>query len=204
MEKIKIEKNKFFYLLAVFLVAVVLINLSACGETSQTPVQKKVNSTTKKVVKKKVNKSAKKEQDSPEKVLAYHYDPMGKKDPFKPLIKVEKKIMEKIMMKGPLTPLQKYVLTDLKIVAIIVGFGKANKAMVEDSKGDGYIISKGTLIGDKYGEVTEIKRNEVIITEKEIDPVSGSISFFLIFTSFLLISVTSPYLSPIRVPFDII
>lgn len=175
MEKIKRGKNKFFCLLAVFLVGVALMNLSACGEKSQPPLQKKVKTTAKKVIKKKVDKSAEKEQASPEKVLAYHYDPMGKKDPFKPLIKEEKKIIGKILMKGPLTPLQKYVLTDLKIVAIIVGFGKENKAMVEDSKGDGYIISKGTLIGDKYGEVTDIKRNEVIITEKEIDPVSGKI-----------------------------
>jgi len=175
VEKIKRVKNNVFYLLAFFLVAVALLNLSACGEKSQPSVQKKVKANAKKVDKKKVVKSAKKEQDSTEKVLAYHYDPMGKKDPFKPLIEEEKKISAKILMKGPLTPLQKYVLTDLKIVAIIVGFGKENKAMVEDSKGDGYIISKGTLIGDKYGEVTDIKTNEVIITEKEIDPLSGEI-----------------------------
>lgn len=175
MEKIKRGKNKVFCLLVTFLLTGVLLNLSACGENPQPPVQKKVKTTAKKVEKKKVEKSVEKKQESPEEVVAYHYDPMGKKDPFKPLIKDEKKIGEKILMKGPLTPLQKYVLTDLTLVAIIVGFGKENKAMVEDSKGDGYIISKGTLIGDKYGEVTEIKRNEVIITEKEIDPVSGEI-----------------------------
>ena len=106
--------------------------------------------------------------------LAYHYNPMGKKDPFKPLIKVEKKIAERMMIEGPLTPLQKYNLTELKLVAIVVGLGHP-RAMVEDSKGDGYILSKGTFIGDSYGVVTEIKENEVVIVEKEVDPSSDEI-----------------------------
>jgi len=175
VEKTKRKRNNVFCVLSVFLLAVVLLSFSACGEKSQPPAQKKVKSTAKKVQKKKANESVDKGKASPKEALAYHYDPMGKKDPFKPLIKETKKITQKILMKGPLTPLQKYVLTDLKLVAIIVGAGKQNKAMVEDSKGDGYIIAKGTLIGDKYGEVTEIKRNKVIVTEKEIDPVSGQI-----------------------------
>jgi len=79
-----------------------------------------------------------------------------------------------LIIEGPITPLQKYTLSELKLVAIIVGLGNP-KAMVEDSKGDGYIIRKGTLIGDKYGEVTEIRRNEVVVVEKEIDPNSGEI-----------------------------
>ena len=53
--------------------------------------------------------------------------------------------------------------------------GDQSKAMVEDSKGDGYILSKGTLIGDNYGEVVEIKNNEVLIVEKEVDLSSGEI-----------------------------
>ena len=77
-------------------------------------------------------------------------------------------------VQGELTPLQRYDLAELKLVAIIVA-GENSKAMVEDSKGDGYIVSKGTLIGDKFGEVEKIKSNEVIIIEKEVDPTTEEI-----------------------------
>ena len=82
--------------------------------------------------------------------------------------------MQKAMSEGPLTPLQKYTLTELKLVAIIME-QENPRAMVEDSKGDGYILSKGTLIGDQHGEVSEIKKNEVVVVEKLIDPNSGEI-----------------------------
>jgi len=172
LKKEKKVKNKRFHVLVTFLIAGVLCTLSACSEKAQPPVQKK-KPTVQKVDKTKVKKSV--EKEPPQEVVAYRYEPMGKKDPFKPLVSQQKKITDKILMKGPLTPLQKYVLSDLILVAIVIGLDDDNKAMVEDSKGDGYIISKGTLIGDKYGEVIEIKSNEVIIMEKEIDPTTGNI-----------------------------
>ena len=70
--------------------------------------------------------------------------------------------------------MQKYSLAELRLVAVLLA-GAQSKAMVEDAKGDGYILSKGTLIGDNYGEVVEIKDNEVLIAEKEVDPISGEI-----------------------------
>ena len=100
---------------------------------------------------------------------------MGKKDPFLPLIVEEGEIPATLLSQGPLTPLQKYSLAELQLVAVLQA-GKQSKAMVEDSKGDGYILSKGTLIGDKYGEVVQIKDNEVIIVEKEIDVMTGEIN----------------------------
>ena len=102
------------------------------------------------------------------------YDPMGKKDPFLPLVKEEGKLIDPLLAQGPLTPLQKYPLAELKLVAVLQA-GEQSKAMVEDSKGDGYILSKGTLIGDKFGEVVQIKDNEVLIVEKEVDVSSGEI-----------------------------
>ena len=90
------------------------------------------------------------------------------------VIKTDSKLAAKMNMQGELTPLQRYDLTELKLVAIIVA-GDNSKAMVEDSKGDGYIISKGTLIGDKYGEFEEIKSNEVVVIEKEVDPTTDEI-----------------------------
>lgn len=174
MEKIKRKRSKGVYFLVLFLIVGVLLNLTACGEKPKPPEKKKIVKTSKKISRKSAKPALKDKKETPEEVVAYHYDPMGKKDPFKPFLREEKKIAGKVLIKGPLTPLQKYTLAELKLVAIIIGF-KNSKAMVEDPKGDGYIITKGTLIGDSYGEVTEIKRNEVIIVEKEIDPLSGEI-----------------------------
>lgn len=168
------RRSKGCCFLVLFFIVGVLLHLTACGEKPQRLEKKEIKTTFKKKSKKIVKSALKDEKEKSEEVVAYHYDPMGKKDPFKPLIREEKKITEKVLIKGPLTPLQKYTLAELKLVAIIMGI-RDSKAMVEDSKGDGYIISKGTPIGDRYGEVAEIKRNEVIIVEKEIDPDSGEI-----------------------------
>ena len=145
-----------------------LFSITACGD-SQPPEKKKVEATLKKKLKKKVKKESKDGKKAAKEVVAYHYDPKGKKDPFQPVIKEEKKLTEAILERGPLTPLQKYSLHELKLVAIITGT-EDPKAMVEDPKGDGYIISKGTPIGDQYGEVSEIKKNEVVVVEKVLDP----------------------------------
>jgi len=172
--KVKKERSKGCCFLALFIIVSVLFILASCGEKSQLPEQKKIETTSKEIDKKPVTPALKDEKEASEEGVAYHYDPMGKKDPFKPLIREERKTAEKILMQKPLTPLQKYTLAELKLVAIVIGLENP-KAMVEDPKGDGYILSKGTLIGDKFGEVTEIKRNEVVVVEKEVDYSSGEI-----------------------------
>jgi type IV pilus assembly protein PilP len=151
----------------------VLSWISGCGGTPQPETKEKEIATQKQTVK-KIPAKKKEKQETSEARLLYQYDPMGKKDPFKPLIKTDSRIAEKMKVQGELTPLQRYNLAELKLVAIIVG-GENSKAMVEDSKGDGYIISKGTLIGNQFGEVAEIKSNEVIIIEKEVDPATEEI-----------------------------
>ena len=168
------KRSKRFSFLVLFFMVGFFFNLPACGEKDQPTEQKKTKSTVQEIKKKASKPADKDKKEVSEEVVAYHYNPMGKKDPFKPLIKVEKKIAERMMIEGPLTPLQKYNLTELKLVAIVVGLGHP-RAMVEDSKGDGYILSKGTFIGDSYGVVTEIKENEVVIVEKEVDPSSDEI-----------------------------
>ena len=173
MRKLRKQKNKKCSCLIFLFMVGVVCNFAACGEKSQ-PVEKTKAPAQKQAKKEQVKPPVHDTQKASKEVVAYHYDPMGKKDPFEPLVREEKKIAEQILMTGELTPLQKYALTDLILVAIIVGID-SNKAMVEDSKGDGYIISKGTLIGNKFGEVTEIKKNEVVIVEKEIDRSTGGI-----------------------------
>ena len=151
-----------------------LVSLPACGGNSKPPEKAASEAAVKKAEKKAEPQEAGESKKSDQQVTAYHYDPMGKKDPFMPLIKESGKITDKLLDQGPLTPLQKYSLSELRLVAVLLA-GDQSKAMVEDAKGDGYILSKGTLIGDNYGEVVDIKKNEVLIAEKEVDSLSGDI-----------------------------
>jgi|GEM_PF-608887 len=100
------------------------------------------------------------------KPTGYIYDPTGKPDPFKPFIlevKRSKEEAEKVIQ-----PLQKYELSQLKLVAIIWNIDNP-RALVEDSAGKGYIITKGSYIGNNQGTVTGILENEIVITEKSAD-----------------------------------
>jgi type IV pilus assembly protein PilP len=92
----------------------------------------------------------------------YTYNPRGKRDPFKPFIALGPK--KPVRRKAPLTPLQRYDVSELKLVGILKGPG-GYRALVEDAGGKGFIIGKGTLIGPGDGRVKEIHENRVIIEE---------------------------------------
>ena len=181
MKKEKKERKKRsrdFCFLVLFIVTGFLFILPACGDDKPKPESQetKVEATSEIAKKKSVKKAVTDQKESHKEVVKYYYDPMGKKDPFKPLVREGAIISGSILGDFPLTPLQKYTLAELKLVAIITGTENPG-AMVEDSKGDGYIIKKGTLIGDRYGEVVKIEKNEVVILEKEIDQSSGEIVY---------------------------
>jgi type IV pilus assembly protein PilP len=93
--------------------------------------------------------------------IEYSYDPTGKADPFKPFIQLTSQGSSKY---APLTPLQKYDISQLKLVAIIITPG-GNTALVEDTTGKGYFLKKGTGIGKNDGRVTKILKDKVIIEE---------------------------------------
>ena len=173
MERKK-RRNKGISFVTLFFICGVLCYLPGCGGNNTPSEHKKAETTSKKAKAKPSRKTVEKVEKSVYDDAAYSYDPMGKKDPFLPLIKEEGKLNDTLLAQGPLTPLQKYSLAQLKLVAVLQA-GEQSKAMVEDSKGDGYILSKGTLIGDKFGEVVQIKDNEVLIIEKEVDVSSGEI-----------------------------
>jgi len=110
----------------------------------------------------------------------YFYDPRGKQDPFESVFEVEtahvgiapaKRTVEKKRM--PLTPLQRVSLGQLKLVAIVLS-PTGNKALVEEPSGKGYVISKGTYIGQNYERVKEILKDRVIVEGEVEDFVTGS------------------------------
>ena len=112
--------------------------------------------------------------------MSMGYDPIGRIDPFIPLIrdepiKVEKK--ELVEAKGevrevrPKTPLEKVELSQLRLKAIIRA-ASGNRALVEESTGKGYIITKGTYIGRNEGKITKILKDKVII-EEMLEDIEG-------------------------------
>ncbi len=90
----------------------------------------------------------------------YSYNPAGKPDPFKPFIQSASRGPRT----APATPLQKFDISQLKLVAII-STSDGNIALVEDATGKGYFLKKGTWIGKNDGRVTKILKDTVIIQE---------------------------------------
>ena len=146
-----------------------LFFVTSCGGESVPPPPPKGG--VPKIVAKKVEPVKVADQKEPEKKeeQEYQYNPAGKPDPFKPFIELTP-VREKVRT-TPLTPLQKYDISQLKLVAIISS-PEGNVALVEDTAGRGYFIKRGTEIGKNEGKVTKILKDRVIIEELYLD-VSG-------------------------------
>lgn len=97
----------------------------------------------------------------------YFYNPKGKIDPFAPFFEDERTsalLSDQMRRSVPRTPLEKLDLSQLKLVGIILS-ESGNSAIVEESSGKGYIIDKGTYIGNNRGRVAQILKDRVIIEE---------------------------------------
>ena len=147
-----------------------LLMLTGCGggtPSAPVPAKGKAAPVEKKAA--AVPKPAEKQEAAKQQEPEYTYNPAGKPDPFKPFIQLTS---AKVGAKGiPLTPLQRYETTQLKLVAIIAA-REGNVALVEDSAGKGYFLKKGTAVGKNDGTVTQILKDRVVIKEFEQD-ISG-------------------------------
>ena len=82
----------------------------------------------------------------------------------------------KIAMSGgpiaqPTTPLQRYPVGLLKLVAVIWGIDPP-VGMLETPDGKGFVVRRGDLVGDRNGKVARVKRDMVVVVERYKD-VSG-------------------------------
>jgi type IV pilus assembly protein PilP len=136
--------------------------MGGCGEgTPPSSIPSKTKSPSVEKKKEEPPKVAEKKGPEKKEEAEYSYNPAGKPDPFRPFIQLTAKGSSKT---GPLTPLQKYDISQLKLVAIISS-PAGNIALVEDVTGKGYFLKKGTWIGKNDGKVTKILKDQVIIEE---------------------------------------
>jgi type IV pilus assembly protein PilP len=91
------------------------------------------------------------------------YDPTGRRDPFRP-----PRVNQLLVGGSERTPLQRYELGQLRLVAVIYDTGDP-RAVVEDEGGLGYIIKVGTKIGVNDGVVRGIERGRVLVEEESVD-----------------------------------
>jgi type IV pilus assembly protein PilP len=113
-------------------------------------------------------------QDESEKELPeddYHYNPVGKRDPFYSKMLEEKK---KIEPNKKVFGVQRYELAELKLVGIIWG-ELGRKGVVETPEGKSYLVKVGTLIGKNGGVVKAITNQEVVIQEFVTDYLGNNI-----------------------------
>jgi type IV pilus assembly protein PilP len=119
--------------------------------------------------------TVKKEKNSSSAPDDYVYNPKGKIDPFLPWkadVPDSAEPGKQVKKRLPLTPLEKVDLSQLKLVGVIRS-ASGNKALVEETTGKGYVISKGTYVGLNGGKVTEILKDKVIVEEVVNYGVSG-------------------------------
>ena len=91
------------------------------------------------------------------------YDSAGRRDPFKPPRAVTATLSGEAR-----TPLQRYEVGQLRLVAIIYEAHEP-RAVVEDDDGLGYILKAGTLVGANGGHVRTIERGRIVIEEDSVD-----------------------------------
>ena len=137
--------------------------VGGCGEGTTPPfLPSKTKSPSVDKRKAEPPKVAEKKEPEKKEETEYSYNPVGKPDPFRPFIQLTPAKGDS--RTAPLTPLQKYDISQLKLVAIISS-PEGNIALVEDVAGKGYFLKKGTWIGKNDGKVTKILKDQVIIEE---------------------------------------
>ena len=142
-----------------------LFLLAGCGEGT-TPISVPKEGA-RPAVERKKTEPAKAEEIKEGEKEEFAYNASGKPDPFKPFLQSTALRETRAL---PLTPLQKYDVSQLKLVAVL-STPEGRVGLVEDATGKGYLIQKGTWIGKNEGKVTKILADRVMIEEFFLDPL---------------------------------
>lgn len=101
------------------------------------------------------------------------YTRKGRLDPFAPFMQGPEpesgqKAQKKLQRRKPRTPLERLSLGQLSLTAIMET-PDHKMAMVEEASGKGYVVKKGTYIGDQGGRITKVLSDAIVIEEKYLD-----------------------------------
>ncbi|MCF8075443.1 MAG: pilus assembly protein PilP [Desulfotignum sp.] len=100
------------------------------------------------------------------------YDAKSQLDPFMPLIQERSpgpsEVLEPDKPKRILTPLEKMSLSQIRLVAVVIGENK-KIAMVEEATGKGYEVRIGTYMGKNGGQVVDIQSDHIVVKELVAD-----------------------------------
>jgi len=101
------------------------------------------------------------------------YTRKGRLDPFVPFVQGPEpesgqKAQKKLQRRKPRTPLERLSLGQLSLTAIMET-PDHKMAMVEEASGKGYVVKKGTYIGDQGGRITKVLSDAIVIEEKYLD-----------------------------------
>jgi type IV pilus assembly protein PilP len=91
------------------------------------------------------------------------YSSVGKRDPFRSFLADASQAGPALQTRCA-TPLGKYELDQLKLVAVITGL-EDPVAMVEAPSGVGYAVRRGACLGKNGGTVAAVRSGEVVVTE---------------------------------------
>ena len=170
----KRKRSKIFRSLLSILSAAVIFSygilvFTGCEKKPESSVPLRGKITEKKPIKEKKKRISKEEKEEKRDKPLYTYNPQGKRDPFRPFILATIQGKKEENVKGR-TPLERYQLSQLKVVGIIWGESDhMNTAMVEDPIANGYILKRGTRVGRNNGRVIQILEDRVVVREKYRD-----------------------------------
>lgn len=95
----------------------------------------------------------------------YTYNPIQKRDPFKPY-EGEVTYFEE----GERTPLERFALSQLQLTAVVWGIAEP-LALVRAPDGQDYIVKREMKIGRNSGRVSRITKKELVVAEEYRDPL---------------------------------
>ncbi len=163
------EKNNSLWhaILRAGLAGICALLIGACGQGEAPKTDLPANKEEQARSDKKAKPDTAKPDQKAEAEAQYVYDSTGKPDPFIPLIADEAstKVATPQRSTTPMTPLQKYDLSELKLVAVVAK-AMSMTAVLEDPAGFGYIVKEGTLVGKNEGVIKKITGDSLVVEEQ--------------------------------------
>jgi type IV pilus assembly protein PilP len=98
--------------------------------------------------------------------LEWSYSSVGKRDPFRSFV-TEGAAASTTLATRCATPLGRYELEQLKLVAVVTGL-EDPVAMVEAPGGEGYAVRRGACVGKNGGTVSAVRSGEVVVAEWQV------------------------------------